>query len=336
MDVVLLIASFALIFIGSALFTNGVEWVGHKFKLSESMTGSVVAAIGTGMPEVVIPLIAILLVGGTGGGEVGIGAILGAPFTLATLAMFITGLAAFSFKNRRKQKATLNVSGQLTQRDMGFFILAYLGAVCVSVIPEGKAVTALLFVGVYVGFVWKVSRTPAPSAGYDSEPLTLGSMVARLKMSEADPNPPTLLVVAQTAVAVALIVSGARLFVSQIVSLAELLHVNATLIALIFAPLATELPEQLNSVRWLRQGKDQLALGNIGGTMVFQTCILVALGITLTTWTLAPIELISALLAIAAGFWVYLLSVKNRFSAAALLVNGALYLLYLLVVLSVR
>jgi len=60
---------------------------------------------------------------------------------------------------------------------------------------------------------------------------------------------------------VLLIIAGARLFISQIISIAEQLHANATVLALVIAPVATELPETLNSVLWVRQGKDTLALG---------------------------------------------------------------------------
>ena len=47
---------------------------------------------------------------------------------------------------------------------------------------------------------------------------------------------------------------------------------SATLLALVIAPIATELPEKLNSILWVRQGKDTLAIGNISGAMVFQAC----------------------------------------------------------------
>jgi cation:H+ antiporter len=61
----------AVIFVGSSLFTNGVEWVGCKFKLSEGVVGSVLTAIGTALPETIVPLIAIFFVAGPTGQSVG-------------------------------------------------------------------------------------------------------------------------------------------------------------------------------------------------------------------------------------------------------------------------
>ena len=53
------------------------------------------------------------------------------------------------------------------------------------------------------------------------------------------------------------------------------------MLALILAPLATELPEKVNSFFWVRDGKDSLALGNISGAMVFQSTIPVGIGLDL-------------------------------------------------------
>jgi cation:H+ antiporter len=141
------------------------------------------------------------------------------------------------------------------------------------------------------------------------------------------------LVLGQTALSLVLIIAGAQLFVNQIVSVAEQFHASATLLALVIAPIATELPEKLNSVLWVSQGKDALALGNITGAMVFQSCIPVAFGVAFTSWVLGPIELISALFALTAGLWVCVLAARAKLTAQALLFNGVLYLLFLFVVL---
>src|SRR6478672_8454890 len=93
LDAVILLAAFLTILLGAELFTNGIEWFGKKLDLAEGAVGSVLAAVGTALPETMIPLIAILITGGAAASEVGIGAILGAPFMLSTLAMFVTGIA---------------------------------------------------------------------------------------------------------------------------------------------------------------------------------------------------------------------------------------------------
>src|SRR5205085_12141259 len=70
-----LVFALLAILLGAQLFTNGVEWIGEGFGLSEGMVGSVLAAIGTALPETVLPFVAILSGGQAHGKEIGIGAI---------------------------------------------------------------------------------------------------------------------------------------------------------------------------------------------------------------------------------------------------------------------
>ncbi len=96
------------IVVAATLFTNGVEILGGRLGMRQGAVGSVLAAVGTALPETMIPVVAILGAVYAGqdpglAGEIGIGAILGAPFTLATLAMFVVGASALVYRKRREQ-----------------------------------------------------------------------------------------------------------------------------------------------------------------------------------------------------------------------------------------
>ena len=67
MEWALLGSSLLVILGGAELFTNGVEWIGEGFGLSEGVVGSVLAAVGTALPETILPLVAIM--SGHAGGE---------------------------------------------------------------------------------------------------------------------------------------------------------------------------------------------------------------------------------------------------------------------------
>jgi cation:H+ antiporter len=69
----------------------------------------------------------------------------------------------------------------------------------------------------------------------------------------------------------------------------------------VLAPIATELPEKLNSVLWAREGKDALALGNVTGAMVFQTTVPIAVGLAFTRWELDRYSATAATIALAGG-----------------------------------
>ena len=255
MDLVLLAIALLIILLGAELFTNGIEWFGHKLGLAEGAVGAVLAAVGPALPETMIPLIAILLGGGSSD-EVGIGAILGAPFMLATLAMFVTGAAVLWRRNVRATGETLNVSGPVLVHDMRFFAIAYALAVGVAFVPADLAwprwLMAAVLLSIYAYYVREHFQAEAGGGDPDLAPLRLH----RLDVGgPAQPDPPRLRVVGfQVVLALACIIGGAYLFVGAVTDLAHSLGADEALLALIIAPIATELPEKFNSVIWVRQG----------------------------------------------------------------------------------
>jgi len=132
---------------------------------------------------------------------------------------------------------------------------------------------------------------------------------------------------------IAVMGAGAHFFVSAVEHLSKSVGVPAGLIALVLAPLATELPEKFNSVIWLRGNKDTLALGNITGAMVRQSSVPVALGLAFTSWRLDALNILAVALALAGGAYLYLLlRRKEPIEGEHLLVGGALYAVFVAVV----
>ena len=64
MEIGILAVAFVVFLVGAELFTNGIEWFGRKLQLAEGAVGSVLAAVGTALPETMIPIIAILFASG--------------------------------------------------------------------------------------------------------------------------------------------------------------------------------------------------------------------------------------------------------------------------------
>src|SRR5688572_20709870 len=153
MEVVLLFISFAVILAGALLFTNAIEWVGHRLGMGEGAVGSLLAAVGTALPETLIAIVA--LIGATKSEDVAIGAIVGAPFLLATLAMGLVGLTAYLYRNRRKQGIELTADVPTLDRDLFFFMVFFgLGLALGFGAPEGLRIPAgIIFFLAYVVYV---------------------------------------------------------------------------------------------------------------------------------------------------------------------------------------
>jgi cation:H+ antiporter len=337
------------IVVAAAMFTNAVEILGGRLNLGQGAVGSVLAAVGTALPETMIPIVAVLAAVFAGrdpdtASEIGIGAILGAPFMLATLAMFVVGVSALTFRRRRAQGVeircgeasaedfpwcktpgkSVSIDADTIARDIGFFMLFFAVAAVVGVVDllfSLKIVLALLLIAAYALYV---RRTLHSGEALEEVP-------DRLTLWRFRSRPPSWAVVGQGLLSLLLMIVGAEIFVSAVEHGAEVASLPAGLVALVLAPLATELPEKLNSVIWIRDGKDTLALGNVTGAMVFQSTVPVTFGVLFTRWELGPMNVFSVVLALLSGSFVYvMLRRAGTLQAWHLMVGGLFYLAFLI------
>jgi cation:H+ antiporter len=317
--IVLLAAGFAAVLGGALLFTNAVEWAGTRLGLGVGAVGTILAAVSTALPESVIPVVAILR-GDAEADDVAVGAILGAPFMLATVAMALLGLAALGFSGRRAQGSRLRLQRGIARRDLVFFLVLLSAALVLGLgTPElVRYAAAPLLVLAYGAYVTLTVRRAGATQPDEELPALIADPTKR------DP-PANIAIALQFVVGLALIVGGAHLIVDELIAIAERIGISTLVLALLVAPLATELPEKANSVLWIREGKDALAVGNVTGAMVFQSTLPVAIGVAFTSWELDRFALLAGVLALAGGaVALYALDVRARLTVPAIATFAAL------------
>jgi len=329
----MLFISLIIILIAAELFVNAVEWLGKLLNLSEGAVGSVLAAVGTALPETLIPIIALLSGNVESSKDIGIGAILGAPLMLSTLTMFVTGCAVIGFKNKRKHKDKVVVHYDTVSRDLKFFIFSFTIALICGFIPGDlksiKIWLGALLVLSYSIYIIKIVKENRESES-DIPELYFAFGYNELMKKKYS----IVLVLIQAAIALTLIIVGAEKFVDSISYVSKLFGIPAFVLAIIITPIATELPEKFNSVIWISREKDTLALGNITGAMMFQASILPAIGILLTDWTLTNSgTIISSLIAIGSATLLLIeLNNKKHMTVKMLMTCGLFYFLFILLV----
>jgi cation:H+ antiporter len=329
MEAVLLLVSFAIVLTGALIFTNAVEWIGHRLEVGVGAVGSILAAVGTAMPETLIAIVALLGVK-EGSEDVAIGAIVGAPFLLATLAMGLVGLFAYLYRDKRDQGVQLNVHRPTLERDLVFFLVlfALAGALAWGPPAPVRIAVGVAFLLAYVFYI----RLTLKGGGEVQSEDSLNPLIFE-RRAERREDPALALCVIQLLVGLGAMVGGAHLFVEELLHIAEDIGVEALVLALILAPLATELPEKVNSFFWVREGKDALALGNITGAMVFQSMIPVGIGLIFTDWELNWHAILSIGLGIAGGLLAYeSLHLARRFKLPAVIGWFALYASFIVAV----
>ena len=322
-----LIIMLLVIVIAAQLLTNALEHFAQKINISAGVTGSIFAAVATALPETTIPILAI--VAGSSNKsineQVSVGAILGTPLmlsTLATLLMALSVIKSRGFTGRIKPEKT-----GMT-RDLNFFLVAFFFAAIAMYLPMEpvylRAATSFILIGLYVIYLLLTVKASKQlvAIGHGviiEEPMILTKIGLKNNL---------VTLILQMILGLALLFLGAKGFIEGVAGLSKVLNISALVLSLLIIPVATELPEKVNSILWVRKNKDTLAFGNLTGAMVFQGTLLPALGILLTPWQPNKAVQTCILITFFAAIWLRLNVSSKGISIMALLVNGGLYVLY--------
>jgi cation:H+ antiporter len=324
LTILILLAAAAVIYVACELFVNGVEWIGHRFDVGQKATGTILAAFGTALPESVVTLVAVAFGVGAAQKQIGVGAALGGPLVLSTVAYAVVGWTLFAAKRPLSGGPASGFFGsdfRALSRDQAWFLVIFIFKLGLGLVAFAwKPWLGIAFLAAYAAYVWKETRGGEAVDEGELEPL---------KFAPKAHNPPTGLALLQTGLAVTVIFIASKVFVGQIDVLGRGLGLKPQLLALLISPIATELPETLNAIIWVRQGKIRLALANISGAMMIQATVPSAFGIFFTTWMLDPaliaagVVTLIAIVALWAGFR------SGRMSRGWLSAMAAFYLAFL-------
>ncbi|MFD4976474.1 sodium:calcium antiporter [Streptomyces sp. NPDC058424] len=277
------------IYLSCEWFVNAVEWLGERLNVGKMAVGTILAAFGTALPESVVTLVAVTTGATAEAKNIGVGAAMGGPLALATVAYGVTG-AMLLLKRRKDRAAALDAgrrmpalvdagaagpdrfgppSGEAEQalgseadmkrlaKDQTWFLPIFIVKVALGLVAFAfKPVLGLLFFAAYAVYFWREIRGGQDEDGEQEE-------LEPLKFQPKAACPATWAVIAQTLVTLAVIFFATQLFVKQLDAIGPMIGLSASVTALLLSPIATELPEIMNAVIWVRQGKTKLALANI-------------------------------------------------------------------------
>ncbi|GDY29810.1 sodium:calcium antiporter [Gandjariella thermophila] len=330
---VLLIGCAAAIYLCCEWFVNAVEWLGHRLKVGPLAVGTILAAFGTALPESVVTFVAVIFGNGASAKDIGVGAAMGGPLVLATIAYAVTGWMLLA---RRRVPARAPVDGvgaaaatgvaradvlgdtRKLARDQTWFLTVFVVKVALGLVAFAvKPWLGLLFFAAYAVYFWREIR--AESAGDEAEAL------APLLLQRRRPAPQTWAVVVQTAATVVLIFLASQLFVAELDAIGPMLGLPAAVTALLLSPIATELPEIMNVIIWVRQGKTPLALANISGAMMIQATVPSGLGLLFTPWRFDAALVASGIATMAAMGYLLVLLRTRRLTAGTLSLAALYY-----------
>jgi cation:H+ antiporter len=349
---VLLIVCAVAIYFSCEWFVNAVEWLGRRLNVGKMAVGTILAAFGTALPESVVTLVAVTTGDTAEAKNIGVGAAMGGPLALATVAYAATGIALL-VKHRRRAAASVGATvgagvdggvGAPTERDAGagevltgraeaarlakdqrWFLAVFVFKVALGLVAFAfKPWLGLVFFATYAVYFWREIRGSDTDDGAHEDQDELEP----LKLQPGRAVPGTWAVVAQTLATLVVIFFSSQLFVHQLEAIGPMIGLPAAVTALLLSPIATELPETMNAIIWVRQGKTKLALANISGAMMIQATVPSGLGLLFTAWKFDTALVWSGAMTMVAI--VYLLATlrTHKLTPARLAWAGAFYLVF--------
>lgn len=319
---VTLLVTILVIYYSCELFVNGIEWVGRKFNISQCAVGTILAAFGTALPESVVTFVAVAFQATKEQQDIGVGAAMGGPLVLGTIAYAVVGLCIIVFRKKRELGAEIDIDSDKLCHDQLWFLSIFIFKVLLGfIVFTGKPLTAFLFLAAYAFYFYKEMRVECKLALEELEPL---------KFQPHKTAPTTFWVIAQTLFALVLITASSHVFVKNLELISSMLNIPPLVVSLLLSPLATELPEILNAVIWVRQGKENLALGNVSGSMMIQATVPSALGIYFTPWLFDKHLLIAGVVTLLSIVYLLVTLKRNKISPHRLVYAGIFYVIFAL------
>jgi cation:H+ antiporter len=346
LHVLLLLTCAVVIYLACEWFVNAVEWLGVQLRFGPIAVGTILAAAGTALPESVVTLVAVLFGSPQHGSDIGIGAAMGGPLVVGTVAYGVTGAMILLRYRKKQQKALATVGGpagpdpdgsradgapepgdldtvdtRRLARDQSWFLAIFVVKVALGLVAFAwKPWLGLLFFAAYALYFWQETRSGDEQAsGGDLDPL-------RFQPKRAVPSKPAVWL--QTFVTLGIVFVASQVFVKQLEWAGPALGLPAVVVALLLSPIATELPEIMNAIIWVRQGKTQLAVANISGAMMIQATVPSALGLLFTPWHFTTAPLLAGIATIASVLYLLWVMRSGRITGGRLLVAAGFYVAF--------
>jgi cation:H+ antiporter len=300
-------------------FVNGVEWVGRKAGVSQNAVGTVLAAFGTALPESVVTFVAVVMGHDAAAKNIGVGAALGGPLVLATIAYPVVGIMLLLTRPALSRQP-IDLDWRRLSRDQGWFLLVFCCKIGLGFVAFAtKPWLGWLFVVAYAAYTWTEMRNTSDASEGEPEPLNFQPRSASPNLGIAG---------LQTLLALVVIFGASRVFVGQLSVVGPWLGIPPAVVALLLSPVATELPETMNAIIWIRQGKHRLALANISGSMMIQATIPTALGLFFTPWLFDDALVLAAAITALAVLGLFTLLRRNALTPRRLALFALFYLMF--------
>lgn len=305
---VMLVIGFVLLVWGADKFVEGASALARKMGVSPLLVGLTIVAFGTSMPELAVSVTAAL----RGANEIAVGNVVGSNmFNLLVVA----GLSAVI--------CPLVMDKMLLRRDWPLSIFAAV-LLLVAIAPD-HVIARWEGAVLLVIFAVILSRQ-IKAALNDRAQLAAAEAEAAEEAAEMTKSP--VMIWLNIVLGLACIVLGGQLAVNGATGIARMFGLSETLIGLTIVAIGTSLPELVTSIVAARKGQNEIAMGNVIGSNLFNILLILGVSAVITPIPVQATSITDCLFLIAISVVFYLPARKGKLGRLPGAVMAASYVAY--------
>ncbi len=274
-DIIILIFGLIIVFLGSLLFTNGIEYFAKKLNWSKSFTGSIISPIFTSFPELIIIVIAVTVYGGKSGFEISLGTIFGEPFMSSSVAYsFILLAVIFSFLINKSSKKEFVVD-RILYLPYLFIIILFPLILLPHYFPFLSIFLAILFLFSYFLYIYLIYKKAKEFIVEEVEIPYFGKIMK-----------PMFGTIFQLILSLILLYFGSNLLIESIEKISSYSSISSFGLSILIIPIGTGIPETLTAMIWAYQGKDTFAISSLVGEKILYATFYPGIALFFIPWVI--------------------------------------------------
>lgn len=309
-DIFLFIVGLVVLIYGANLLVDGGAALARSLNISNIVIGLTVVALGTSAPEFVVNIVS----SAEGSSALALGNILGSNiFNI----LAILGVTALIYPLSVKRTTTW-IEVPLTVF-AAFLVLVLVNSEPAGIITRAEGIILLFFFFIFLGYTLVLSKKSGDAEEIEIKPYSLKKSILFVVIG-----------------LVGLIVGG-RMLVMGAVNMAQMFGISERIIALTIVSIGTSLPELATSVVAARKKNTDIAIGNVVGSNIFNTFLILGTSATISPIPVNSTSLIDLVVNIIAALllFIFIFTGKgrkiNRWEGILLL---AIYIGYLVLLIS--
>lgn len=286
-DILCILVGLVLILVGSDWLVDGASAVARKYGISEFIIGMTIVGIGTSMPELVSSFISAV----GGHGDMALGNVTGSNICNILLILGVTALISpirYTKSNIRKD-IPFAILVSLFLMVMLYNCFGLFREMGTPGISRVDALYLLLIFAVFMIDSFKSAKKGDDDGGDENaKPMSMGKAIVFILLGLGG------------------LIFGGQLFVGHTVSIAERFHVSEAFISITLMAVGTSLPELATCVVAAMKGKNQLALGNVIGSNVFNLSLIIGVSAAISPFEIQSISTVDMVMALVAVIMLWL------------------------------